>query len=61
MVDEIMTSVRCGPTLLSLEAPSTFQQAIAFITVGKWAKIGIVLMNPGHESIINLARGKKLV
>ena len=61
VVDEIMTSVRCGPTLLSLEAPSTFQQAIAFITVGKWAKIGIVLMNPGHETIINLLEERNSV
>ena len=46
IVDEIMTSVRCGETLLTLNTPNVFRRQVAYITLGKWSKIGIVLKNP---------------
>ena len=51
IVDEIMTSVRCGETLLTLNTPNSFKKQVAYITLGKWSKIGIVLKNPANKFV----------
>ena len=55
VVDEIMTSGRTGTILYILQKPKVFYEAVAYVTIGKWPKMGLVLAtNKQHQ--INLVR-----
>ena len=45
VVDEIMTGGRTGSMLYLLSKPLTFQAAVTHITMGKWCKLGMVLLS----------------
>jgi Aminotransferase class I and II len=50
VVDEIMTGGRTGSMLLLSQKPECFRSVVAFVTMGKWMKCGLVLMSQ-HEAI----------
>ena len=49
IVDEILTGARaCPKLLLTLTKPRIFQNAVAYVNLGKWPGIGICLKNAKH-------------
>ena len=52
VVDEIMTSGRTKKMLLTLEKHKIFQQAVEFITMGKWSKCGMVLASKQQQTML---------
>ena len=52
VVDEIMTSGRTKKMLSTMEIPKMFQQAVEFITMGKWLKCRMVLASKQQQTIL---------
>ena len=52
VVDEIMTGGRTKKMLSTMEKPKIFQQAVEFITMGKWLKCGMVLASKRQQTIL---------
>lgn len=54
IVDEIMTAGRCGEMIISPRMPDTFKSNIAYITMGKWLKCGLVLIGQRQDYNLKL-------
>ena len=52
VVDEIMTGGCTKKMLSTMEKPKIFQQAVEFITMGKWLKCGMVLASKQQQTIL---------
>ena len=52
VVDEIMTGGHTKKMLSTMEKPKIFQQALEFITIGKWSKCGMVLASKRQQTIL---------
>ena len=52
VVDEIMTGGRTKRMLSTMDKPRIFQQAVEFITMGKWLKCGMVLSSKRQQTIL---------
>ena len=52
VVDDIMTVGQTKKMLSTMEKPKIFQQAVEFITKGKWLKCGMVLASKRQQTIL---------
>ena len=59
IVDEILTGGRTPSMLLTMEKPKNFLERVAYVTLGKWCKCGIVLSGLHHDR--ELERSKQLL
>ena len=59
IVDEILTGARTPSLLLTCEKPDVFVEQVAYVTLGKWCKCGVVLTGCQHDE--ELHNSKKLL
>ena len=59
IVDEILTGARTSSMLLTMETPKSFLERVAYVTLGKWCKCGIVLTGLRHD--LDLQKSKQLL
>ena len=52
IVDEIMTGARYGVMLLTEKKPTEFLNMVAFITLGKWMGVGMVIAHEKQQEIM---------
>ena len=57
IVDEILTGARTNHMLLTMTSPKNFIDRVAYVTLGKWCKCGIVLV--GRQFDIELEETKQ--
>ena len=50
ILDEILTGGRTGSMLHWEKLPPNFKGSVAYITMGKWLGVGLILINPDHKS-----------
>ena len=53
IVDEILTGARTSGLLLTMSKPRSFIDQVAFVTLGKWCKCGLVLTGRNHDLILD--------
>ena len=58
VVDEIMTSARTGTMLYTTQKPKIFYEAVAYVTIGKWPKMGLVLASKKQyeKNLVRMSR-----
>ena len=58
IVDEILTGARMDTMLLTMNGPKEFIDRVAFVTLGKWCKCGVVLSGYHYDSHLQSSKNR---